>query len=966
MEPHFLRPSDALSETDGVESGPSPDDEIISQLSEKIRQQAKRLTGLERYKQLCEERIRELDPAHTLPVTSNHLGLKAKDTAAQQLHLAHQKILRLEHQLAQSHVQYSDRVRAPPIPTSKKSTDHYSDAHYKLHTTLKDKAALEDTLRSEMLLSEEQRTYIEVLKQALEAKMQGHRVTTPVSRNTFSNMLASTSRSQASLKETTKLQNVFSDHDAQLKRVTAKLAKRADEVAALLEENDHLTSENLRLSQTTETLTQELDKLSTEKDTLLDYVDQHNREMIELKDEIELTKRDYDALSDGHGAVKAELDGLKAHLNEVEEEAETSRLRLDEQDVTINLMKEQETQLESQFQNTLTQLTASRSSQHETQSKLDETIKQRAEMADQLQHLTEEKLELQVSLQKATLDLQNYREEVCRVEDAFAALTEQHTSAQSQYEDTVNTFIERIELEKTKATELSQILEERDRNADDLKRQAEQYAKASIELNAKLENAQIELVALTSRCQDQDMELSQSKIRYTEAADRLRLTLSQLEEAQSRLISVETKLRSCQSTLRQVEEQKQQHKLEILELTQLLDNSREVCIEQSRRLEAYGDENSMTRRSLNDIENEADELAASNDKLRELNEHLQLSERSLQTNLAYKEGELLRLKALYDDLAVGITQSLTALIGRAKGPHAKELVRKWESRVAGIDGVLEWIRNSQAICNASILQSEQFETELQLALDRESTITQHLDDLQVNELLLRERERDFRSQVEQLIYQRDLTEALRINLEREVSALNQEVQQLRKDQGMVTDELTRLRSQSGDSQFELSSWRAALKNDSTALRSCEERLSITLMEKKSLEVLLTRLQRTLPTSELQRVFSDLVVSQCDLNTAERERSKIEGRLNELEALEPSQETGEETSTLIVALARSKDQVNQHLRKLSALEKELDLLEAAERKLRLGSLDTERIYGSVKEEGGPKSDRSPKLGYQRKY
>ena len=46
----------------------------MKQFSDKIKSQAERLQKLEAYKKLCERRILDLDPTHTLPVTEDMLG----------------------------------------------------------------------------------------------------------------------------------------------------------------------------------------------------------------------------------------------------------------------------------------------------------------------------------------------------------------------------------------------------------------------------------------------------------------------------------------------------------------------------------------------------------------------------------------------------------------------------------------------------------------------------------------------------------------------------------------------------------------------------------------------------------------------------------------------------------------------------------------------------------------------------
>ncbi len=45
-------------------------------MTEKMKQMADRIASLESYKDLCETRIRELDPTHELPVQQFHLGVR--------------------------------------------------------------------------------------------------------------------------------------------------------------------------------------------------------------------------------------------------------------------------------------------------------------------------------------------------------------------------------------------------------------------------------------------------------------------------------------------------------------------------------------------------------------------------------------------------------------------------------------------------------------------------------------------------------------------------------------------------------------------------------------------------------------------------------------------------------------------------------------------------------------------------
>ena len=176
MEDSYRRgPSLGEYGEEGVEMLPSEENDMLGQLRDKVRTQAQRLRMLEQYRVLCEERIQDLHPGHPLPVKPEHLG-SLSENGGNELQLAKQKIARLEQQLGQKQVSVPiDDSYVFPHPSTQlkpgQLQELYSCMYFKLHKALQDKNALEESLRSEMLTNEEQRSYIEVLKQALETKM---------------------------------------------------------------------------------------------------------------------------------------------------------------------------------------------------------------------------------------------------------------------------------------------------------------------------------------------------------------------------------------------------------------------------------------------------------------------------------------------------------------------------------------------------------------------------------------------------------------------------------------------------------------------------------------------------------------------------------------------------------------------------------------------------------------------------
>ena len=126
--------------------------------ADKLEDQVKKLymkvKSLEQYKDLCEERIKELSPTHPIPIKEEHLGLVL--TPLSGYSRSKERISRIEPQKPQRSADFN------------RFESNESNFSIKYNELLRDKLSLEESLRAEMLTCEEQRAYIEILKQALE------------------------------------------------------------------------------------------------------------------------------------------------------------------------------------------------------------------------------------------------------------------------------------------------------------------------------------------------------------------------------------------------------------------------------------------------------------------------------------------------------------------------------------------------------------------------------------------------------------------------------------------------------------------------------------------------------------------------------------------------------------------------------------------------------------------------------
>ena len=163
-------------------SAPDPslkpqDKGYTTRLENRLRELAGRLHELESYKLLCEKKILELVPGHPLPIKTSHLG-KAPPKGgkavpaqiqAQEIALLQQRIEKLTMENKQLKLAATAKKPGAPAQPAPEEIQAYQN---QLDALEREKTSIEESLRGEMLVGEEQRNYIEILKEALEAKIE--------------------------------------------------------------------------------------------------------------------------------------------------------------------------------------------------------------------------------------------------------------------------------------------------------------------------------------------------------------------------------------------------------------------------------------------------------------------------------------------------------------------------------------------------------------------------------------------------------------------------------------------------------------------------------------------------------------------------------------------------------------------------------------------------------------------------
>ncbi len=364
--PYSKPPAPAVSSPpSAAKSGPqsSPKDSgFVVQLSEKIRQQAKIMEGQETYKILCEKRILELCPSHPLPVLPSHLGktmgtpTKSSGRSAspgpssqelselrkvllqrdQELHFMKQRCDKLISELEQTRASLGSgsaragRGRAMTTSAGKSMSPERgpSDSEQdmglanRLAQLQKEKQTLEETLRAEILANEEQRNYTQILKEALETKIEdlgfsdilnqaraGNQTVQAV--DIFAELAAVKKGADQSRREQTKCESVARELEGQLIAAKQRLVTTEQENGDLQKKvtafQEDLNNSLKALEQTRAAAA----KLEEEKNSLLDYVEELTEKHDQLASNLE-------SLNTLHKKVSEEKLAGDKHIEELE------------------------------------------------------------------------------------------------------------------------------------------------------------------------------------------------------------------------------------------------------------------------------------------------------------------------------------------------------------------------------------------------------------------------------------------------------------------------------------------------------------------------------------------------------------------------------------------------------------------------------------------------------------------------
>lgn len=399
--------------------------------------------------------------------------------------------------------------------------DRYASLYSRMHEVLNDNSALEESLRAEVLESEHQRAYIEVLKQALEVK--SAELGLNGSAEDYSQFALLKTDSEGTRKEFIRMQNLLKQKESKV----AQLQVTLSELQTSTGQRDQVQTD-LRASQTQlQEAEARVKQLEEEKQSLLDYAEQRSR----------LEER-FKQLSDSNGQLKKMYEKLQEECSTLE--ARNAVLEKDLKDV--DSLRSECGRLTSENRDLQQQLQDAR---------------------NRLETLQLRTAELTGNKKKAELDVKAFGEQV-------EALTQQRDMAQGRFESTKEALqtaegelgraLQQVSTlgmrQKEREMEIHQLKSDCEklelalkRGQMELKDTQNEYEMALVEQRKAKGTAELQVKTLLDQLETQRCECASLFSQLQDSRTQIRELKSEISQAQSALKSLE-RARSTEEQLR--------------------------------------------------------------------------------------------------------------------------------------------------------------------------------------------------------------------------------------------------------------------------------------------------------------------------------------------------------------------------------------------------------------------------------
>lgn len=236
-----------------------------------------------------------------------------------------------------------------PVPSNQISARSYPElyqkAFHRLNQLARDKAQLEGSLRNEVTTSEEQKAYIEVLKQALEARMEDLGMKDSVGLDHFEALSTLKSDNDFSKREVLKLRHDLKNAQDTVLKHRMTIDDLRHQAHVLNEEKSRAFKEREQAIKAVEDADFTLKNLEDEKNALLDYVEETSLQ--QLKDQLYSLQEERDELIQTSAEIEAKNNELEDLVARQEADYEELTRAFEEIQQEVSRLTEVESQLQA-------------------------------------------------------------------------------------------------------------------------------------------------------------------------------------------------------------------------------------------------------------------------------------------------------------------------------------------------------------------------------------------------------------------------------------------------------------------------------------------------------------------------------------------------------------------------------------------------------------------------------------------
>mmetsp|Transcript_16028 Transcript_16028/g.29363 ORF Transcript_16028/g.29363 Transcript_16028/m.29363 type:complete len:808 (+) Transcript_16028:886-3309(+) len=724
-----------------------------------------------------------------------------------------------------------------PAPSSQIPAKNYPELYqkvfYRLSQVAKDKALLEVSLRSEMTTSEEQKAYIEVLKQALEARMEDLGIRDSLKYDHFEALSTLKNDSDYSKREVMKLRYDLKNSQDVCAKLRATIDGLFREAEDLKRERIQAVKERDRALKAADDAEYALKTLEDEKNALLDYVEETNLQELkgqlmalqEEREELMQTSAEIESknneLEDIIAKQESELEELRnayeeiqrdhARLSDVESELEAARTQIDIQQQTSEAEKEQLSVNEVALEGLRSQV---------------------KEQSEYIKHLTAE---------------------VKRLEEIEAKDEASIESLSKKLEEATSTNKTLYQANKQKDTELAEASKacegyetSRSDTESQLKLALSQLGEKKEQVEALQKSVDNFREALSSEKKESSAlfdEVLESRKKLKELADKLNIKTEEFFLLEKRLEEAKGELaRTLQAASTASEQSIKSYNERLATVT----SAHSTLLQ----------ENFALRREIADMKGKVAESESLANTVEDLNETLKKIAND-KVKLAERVQEL-------DEVSHFVKESnqlVKLLADRPLPQKTAMLLERWKSRSIRGQEYIEWMR----LLSEEVLESEESLRHLK------DTAEGLRSELNLSNLRSSERERILKQELKTVEKERDYLASTKEGYSKRLESANSEVASLKTQLNALRMELDSLL---------VSKPKSPLEYDRLSYLALEEKVKRLQSSKSDLERVLTESESS--TSNLVRACGELARLWTEIEELDRERDRLRSQVKAAE------------------------------------------------------------------------------------